>query len=219
MSEDKDKQKFENLIETLNELNTLKEIPRIGWIIRGVPLTQAETIAEHSASLLWLAVTTLPLLEDDIKKNKDPILSNRIIDARKILEMVAIHDLPEVKTGDIDKQGAINFGPAFSKLKHQGETQCFENLTSDLSKSIYDRLFCVWEEYQKAESLEAKFVHQLDRIDASIQALTYIDMGHQTEKLETFFLSLESLKKSEFKVIREITSSLEEIIEKRKVKQ
>ena len=41
---------------------SLKEIPRIGWIIRGVPLTQAETIAEHSASLLWLAVTTLPLL-------------------------------------------------------------------------------------------------------------------------------------------------------------
>jgi putative hydrolase of HD superfamily len=170
MSDEITKQKFENLIETLNELNTLKEIPRIGWIIRGIPLTQAETIAEHTASLLWLAVTTLPLLETEVKNNKDLKLNNdRNIDVRKILEMVAIHDLPEVKIGDIDKQGAVNFGPAFSKLKHQGETKSFESLLADLSKPIQDRLYSVWQEYQKAESLEAKFVHQLDRIDATIQ--------------------------------------------------
>jgi putative hydrolase of HD superfamily len=215
MAEEKTGQKFENLIETLNELNTLKELPRIGWIIRGIPQTQAESIAEHSASLLWLAVTTLPLLEEDIKNNPS-LGTNQGVDVRKILEMVAVHDLPEVKTGDIDKQGAINFGPTFSQIKHKGETQSFKNIISNFSKPIYDRLHLVWKEYQKGESLEAKYVHQLDRIDAAIQALTYIDMGHQTTKLETFFLSLESLKESEFKVIREITKSLEESIEKRK---
>ncbi|MHA1917481.1 MAG: HD domain-containing protein [Candidatus Ranarchaeia archaeon] len=200
----------ENLIETLIELNTLKELPRTGWILRGIPKSECESIAEHTASLMWLALMAIPLLEKEYENNK--IIK---IDGRKILEMTLIHDIPEVRIGDIDRQGAISFGPEFKKMKKKGENLIFETLVSEISPTTENHLIEVWNEYRKKETLESRFVDQLDHIDAAIQALTYIDRLGYYEKLQTFFISLRSLKDSEFRIIRSLIKDIEEILKKK----
>ena len=211
MNQKSNKINTENLIETLIELNTLKELPRTGWILRGIPKSECESIAEHTASLTWLVLMTTPLLEKEYKEQ------NKLqkIDGRKILEMALIHDIPEVRIGDIDRQGSISFGPGFKQMKKKGENLIFETLLSEISKETENHLIEIWNELRRKETIEARFVNELDHIDAAIQALTYIDRFSYYEKLQTFFVSLKSMKDSEFEVIRCLIDDIEKILEKK----
>src|SRR5262245_57028480 len=79
------------LARFLHRAGRLKATPRTGWIDRGVPVGEAESVADHSfrvALLAWLAA--------HLAAADDPAL-----DVDRVLALALIHDLAEALTGDL----------------------------------------------------------------------------------------------------------------------
>ena len=75
----------DSLVELLMELQILDRVPRMGYALRGVD--DPESVAEHTfhvSTLVWALAPEVPDL-----------------DAHRALELALIHDLVEVRTGDL----------------------------------------------------------------------------------------------------------------------
>lgn len=88
------------LQQMLQQLHQLKQLPRTGWAVRGIPVV--ETVGAHSYGValwtLWLA-------------QRQNLREPGSIDVAKALSMALVHDLPESSTGDLMPiQKALLFG-------------------------------------------------------------------------------------------------------------
>src|SRR5690349_5770440 len=70
----------------------LKRVKRRGWIDRGVPLPEVESVADHTWATGLLAWLTA--------------LDGTDLDANRVLQLAMIHDLAEVIVGDDPPYGA-----------------------------------------------------------------------------------------------------------------
>jgi putative hydrolase of HD superfamily len=140
-----------------DEMLALKKIPRAGWLRVGID--DPESVAAHSWGVCWLVLALCP--ED--------------IDQGHALRLAVIHDAPEVRVGDITPYDGVS-----RKEKAIRETAA----ASDMFRSRPD-LIALLDEYQAQETPEARFVHQLDRLDMAFQALRY---GRDTGVDTTEFL-------------------------------
>ncbi|MBI5859783.1 MAG: HD domain-containing protein, partial [Nitrosarchaeum sp.] len=77
------------------------------------------------------------------------------------------------------------------KKKTNLESNTIKNILNDLPSSLQKQYGILWGEYQLNTSKEAKFVHQLDKLEMALQAKIYSDDGYSKEKLRTFFNSAE----------------------------
>jgi putative hydrolase of HD superfamily len=99
----------------------------------------------------------------------------------KIIKMILLHDLAESVTGDIlPKQISKN-------EKNTLENNTMKKILSDLPINIQKQYHVIWEDYQTNNSKEAKFVHQLDKLEMALQAKIYSNEGHHKDKLRSFF--------------------------------
>jgi putative hydrolase of HD superfamily len=133
--------------------NRLKRMPRTGWVQRGV--VDAEDVAAHTYGVAWITL----LLAESVAPPPD---------RGRALEIALVHDLPEALTGDIPPS-VWRLLPAGSKPAVEG--QALAALLGDLP--FAPRLAALWQEYRDAESPEARLVHDADRLDLFVQALTY----------------------------------------------
>ena len=129
----------------LDEALALKELDRSGW--RRVGLEPVESVAAHSWGVAWLALSLCP-----------PSL-----DRGRVLALAVLHDLPEVRVGDLTPHDGVS-----SAEKHRREAEAAGDLLAPLP-----HLAVLWSEYAAQESPEARFVRQLDRLDMALQALRY----------------------------------------------
>lgn len=136
------------MIDPLLEALALKAVPRAGWIRRGVDAP--ESVASHSWGVAWLVVVLLP-----------PEL-----DRGRALTYAAIHDLAEVRVGDITPHDGVE--PA---EKHAREEAAMNGLTARLPAGIRE----AWASYEAGADAEARFVRELDRLDMALQAVAYRD--------------------------------------------
>lgn len=139
----------------------LKNIPRTGWLQKGIPFYEAESIAEHSFEV---AVITLVLL-NNIKTK---------VDTEKVLTMALIHDLSESAIGDMPKALTEKIG---ENLKHEIESEAFENVVGS------GKLSEIFEEYLKGESLESKIVKFADKLSTFYQAKSYKNRGYDVDEI------------------------------------
>ena len=79
----------ERLRRRLIETMRLKELPRAGWVRVGV--SQPESVAAHSWGVAWLVLTLCP--------------TN--LDRGRALAIAVLHDLAEVRVGDITPHDGI----------------------------------------------------------------------------------------------------------------
>lgn len=145
----------------------LKNVSRQGWIDK-LGIKDVESVADHTYSMAIMG-----MVFSDLEK----------FNSEKILKMILLHDLAESKIGDftpnqIDKQ-----------KKKQLENDAFDEIIKNLPESIRTIYHNMWNEYQEQESQEAKFVHQIDRLEMALQAKIYLNKGHLKKQLESFFES------------------------------
>ena len=105
------------IIETFFEIAHLKGLYRQGWLMRGLPPEQCESVAEHT---FGVAVLVMVLADGFFPE----------LDTEKLLRMALIHDFGEIYAGDIVPGDRISL-----KEKHQLEkksaAQVFGKISQD----------------------------------------------------------------------------------------
>lgn len=129
----------------------LASLPRTGWLLRGV--VDPESIAEHSYGVAVVAM----LVVDDLRARGETV------DGERVLRMALVHDLAEAFTGDIPMPAKSD---ALRTVLAAAEE---ENLVRYLNPAQ----LALWEEAEKAQTLEARVVKAADKLQMLIKALTY----------------------------------------------
>ena len=132
----------------------LKQLPRTGWVRSNVE--NPESVAAHSWGMAILALRLAP---------KD-------VDLTKVLSMCLVHDLPEVKVGDLTPHDDVSNK---AELEHSA------------MKELAPDWLALFEEYEAGESKEARFVKQIDKLDMGLQAILY--QNEQGLDLSEFLVS------------------------------
>ncbi|MCY0868638.1 MAG: HD domain-containing protein [Desulfurococcus sp.] len=139
----------------------LRYIPRSGWVMRGVPPSIAESVADHSF--------LVSLISMDIARKLS--LRGFQLDYTRVLSMSLIHDAAEAVTGDVVRGVKENFKEGFSAL----ELKAME----ELGLKEYTPLLS---ELERAESLEALVVKVSDDIATVLEGLRLIETGYRGVK-------------------------------------
>lgn len=122
----------------------LKDTLRSGHTANGRP----ESTAEHTWQLCLMAVA----LEEELVG----------LDTARLLRMLVLHDLAEVVHGDIP-------APEQTGDKTADERIDMVNLLSSLPDVSATRMLALWDEYNAAETAEARVAKGLDRLETVMQ--------------------------------------------------
>jgi putative hydrolases of HD superfamily len=167
------------LVRFLHRIKLLKTSPRTGWIDRGVPPGEAESIADHSfrtAFLAWMAASAEPELDSD-----------------RVLKLALVHDLAEAITGDIPPYDAVAIpgfhddearrafleqrhvrSPEREHAKRAAEAAAIAELVADLPSGLAQEIQALATELAAGETAEARFVKQADKIETYLQSREYL---------------------------------------------
>lgn len=155
------------------QLSFLKEIDRLKTVVRQSPLldkSRKENSAEHS----WhLAVYALLLSE----YASGPVNTNRVI------QMLLLHDVVEIDVGDFPIHGGSS-----SELQAEQESRAAQRLFGLLPQQQGDELLALWQEFERAETEDAKFAKALDRFQPLLINIctgggTWIENGVSLEQV------------------------------------
>lgn len=139
------------LLEALN----LKSLPRAGWLRVGKH--DPESVAAHSWGVAFAALVRCPAE----------------LDRGKVLTMAILHDLAEVRVGDITPYDRVP-----KEEKHRRERLALLSLLHS-----HQHLKVIWDEFEAQQSAEAKFVKEMDLLDLGLTAEFYARQGIKTDEL------------------------------------
>ncbi|MCS5536750.1 MAG: HD domain-containing protein [Candidatus Poseidoniaceae archaeon] len=139
---------MDDLKRILLESLALKELPRTGWLRAGI--ANPESVASHSWGVAWLSLVLCP--------------AN--LDRGRVLEMATIHDLAEVRVGDITPHDSVS-----REDKHRMEDEAMNDLLEVMCHR--NELKALWDECEAGVSKEARFVRAMDKLDMALQAQRY----------------------------------------------
>lgn len=114
-----------------------------------------DRVASHSWRMAIILMFLSPFLEKKIN----------LLEA---IKMSLIHDLPEVITGD-QAYFKHAFDEQAKKEKALKEEEAIKEILSKLPLKIKDELSRLWFEYENQNTMEAKIVKAIDKIEAQIQ--------------------------------------------------
>lgn len=174
-----------SLLDLLLELQTLDRVPRSGYSLRGIP--EPESVSEHSfhlAVLVWALTFETPE-----------------VDGARAVEIALVHDLAEVRTGDLPATAA-RYLPAGAKAAAE------EAAARELLAPLGDQALELFAEYQAGESPEARFVAACDKLQVLIKAEVYEGWG--AAGLDEFWHRLHDFPDGGFTAIRRLVGELRE---------
>lgn len=173
----------QSLLDLLLELETLDRVPRSGYFLRGI--SDCESIAEHSfhlAAMVWLLAAREPGL-----------------DRTRALELALVHDLAELRIGDLPRTAIDYFAPG---AKHEAERRAADDILAPADP----RARSLYAEYERSESREARFVRACDRLQLMLKASVYERWGHGG--LAEFWDNPANFPTEEFPTVRELFQEL-----------
>ena len=130
------------IIDFIRELDKLKGVERK---TKPLGLARYENSAEHS----WqLAVMVLSLSR----------FSAAPIDELRTIKMLLLHDIGEIDTGD-----TIVYATEVREEKKKEELAAVRRICAMLPDEVNAEFVALWEEFEAAETPEAKFAHAMDR--------------------------------------------------------
>lgn len=150
-------------------LERLKTTKREGW--RRFGIVHGESISDHMYRMSIL--TMLAPAE----------LSSRI-NVPHCTKMALIHDMAEALVGDITPVDGV---PKVEKNRREADTMeyiCKELLGKVGGGLTGQDIRAIWQEYEDSETLESKYVHDIDKVELLLQMVEYerahdgkIDLG------------------------------------------
>ena len=160
--------KAENVVEFYVFCNKLKNVLRKGWQDWHVNKSRLESVAEHIYGVQMLAIA----MHSEFGYN---------LNLEKVIKMLAIHETEEIIIGDvavIDK----NY-----EEKKQYEDEAVTKLLEPLSDETSKWYLSLWHELNDRETELAKFVYQIDKIDAVMRAKRYAEDYNRPELFDEFY--------------------------------
>ena len=114
-----------------------------------------------------------------------PSLASRL-DVARCTKMALVHDMAESIVGDITPVDNVS-----KPEKSRREASTMEYLARDLLGNVHGGvvgkdLMEVWEEYEEGDTLESKFVHDIDKLELLLQMTEYERAGHGQVDLSEF---------------------------------
>jgi putative hydrolase of HD superfamily len=141
----------------LFEMGHLKQTPRSGWLLLGIP--HPESVAEHSFRAAIVGVA-LAVLEG--------------ADVGRTAALCVLHDSAETRLGDIHAVGRAYLTEAAPEAVTAHQTAGMPDV---LAKTFQD----LTAEYEAAETPEARVARDADKIELLLQAVEYQAQGHATD--------------------------------------
>ncbi len=142
----------QNVVEFYVLCNKLKNVIRSGWKLWNVERERVESVAEHVYGAQMLAIA----MWSEFKYN---------IDLKKVLFMLAVHELEEIVIGDLTPF-EIN-RETKQQRGHSAVEKILENLTT--KQEIQNLIF----EFDNRKTKEAVFAYQCDKLEADLQCKLY----------------------------------------------
>jgi putative hydrolase of HD superfamily len=143
-----------SLLDVVLELQNLDRVPRSGWMLRGV--AEPESVTEHSWHALFLVWALGPRIPG--------------IDVARAVEMAVVHDLAEVRLGDLPRT-ASRYLP--EGAKKEAERRALEEILAPLPPRAGE----LWAEYAEGTTAEARLVKACDKLQLMVKASAYEDWG------------------------------------------
>lgn len=174
--------KEENVVRYYVLCNKLKDVIRTGWIDWKVNRQRIESVAEHIFGVQMLAIA---MHSEFQYKN---------IDIKKVIYMLAIHELEEILIGDLTLFQVSK--EEKNKLGHEAIENVLSNL---LNKEEIKSLIL---EFDERLTPESRFAFYCDKLECDIQSRIYdeencVDLTHQEGNNAFNNSEVQSLLKSE----------------------
>lgn len=136
----------------------LKIEKREGW--RRFGISKGESIADHMYRMSLITMLA------------PPELSARL-DIPRCTKMALVHDMAEGLVGDLTPVDGV---PKVEKNRREAETMDW--VANSLLGKVHggipgQEIRAVWQEYEDSETLESKFVHDVDKIELILQMVEY----------------------------------------------
>lgn len=145
----------DRIIDTVLGLDPLADLPRTGWLLRGV--RPCESLADHSYGVSLVCL----LLVDALRAE------GHAVDGERVLRLALVHDAAEARTGDMPM-------PSKTAEAERALAELDERLAREL---LPEPLFGAWQEAERGESLEARIVKAADKLQMMIKVLAYQSQG------------------------------------------
>ena len=170
----------EHVIAYYRLCNRLKDVIRTGWKDWNVQRDRLESVAEHIYGTQMLAIAMASEYEYDL-------------DLKKVLYMLAIHELEEIIIGDLTL-----FDISKEEKIKKGHEAVLE-VVSDLQLKY--ELFNLIIEFDERKTPEAIFAFQCDKLECDLQSVLYdeqgcVDVGHQPNNPAMQDVKVQSLLES-----------------------
>jgi putative hydrolase of HD superfamily len=131
----------------------LNEADRLKSVLRATTLVDASRV-ENSGEHSWhLALYALVLADQ----------AGPGVDINRVIRMLLIHDLVEIDVGDVPIHSQN--GQAHASVETQAaESRAADRIFGLLPKDLASDLRSLWEEFEAAETPDARFAKSLDRV-------------------------------------------------------
>lgn len=130
------------IIDFIRELDKLKGVERK---TRPLGLARFENSAEHSWQLAVLAIALSRYAEGPVK-------------LERVVSMLLLHDIGEIDIGD-----TIAYATEGMEQRKIAEQAAVNRICAILPDELSDQFESLWQEFEAAETPEAKFAHAMDR--------------------------------------------------------
>ena len=156
--------KSENIIAFIEMIGVLKNTYRFEDKKKSKKRKKTkDTVADHLCRAIIMAITLAEELNLEINRYH-------------AIKIVATHDLGEYLDGDIDRR-RVYCGEISKEEKKERERHAILKLRDELSSDFGNHLLELWNEFEEAQTQEAKFAVAVDKLETMKQI---VENGYKT---------------------------------------
>ncbi|EIW7860267.1 HD domain-containing protein [Vibrio parahaemolyticus] len=138
------------MVRLEKQLALLIELDKLKSVLRRTRVKSAEGRLENSGEHSWHVALMAVLMEEH---------ANAPVDICRVMKMLLIHDVVEIDAGD-----TFVYDTAASKEQAKKEIKAAERLFGMLPTDQGQELLALWQEFEAAQSDDAKYAKALDRL-------------------------------------------------------